>query len=134
MDPFKCNKLQLNLSQYKAFFLEGGGWFNFAFSYQKFAIISMALIFTQDDLLFLFKYSMQHILITHKNLAGSNEALLDFFLIILKIQKRLFNLISWVFLSSAHLNVILVSKLCSPCDYDMAESSFILSNINHIIL
>lgn len=92
MEPFKCNKLQLNLSQYinQAFFFGGGWgwWFNFAFSYQTFAIISMALIFTQDNLLFLFKYSMQHILITHKNLAESNEALLDFFLIFLKIQKR----------------------------------------------
>lgn len=92
MDPFKCNKLQLNLSQYinQAFLWRGvgGWWFNFAFSYQTFAIISMALIFTQDNLLFLFKYSMQHILITHKNLAESNEALLDFPLTFLKIQKR----------------------------------------------
>lgn len=91
MDPFKCNKLQLNLSQFinQAFFFFGGGWwFNFAFSYQTFAIILMALIFTQDNLLFLFKYSMQHILITQKNLAESNEALLDFPLTFLKIQKR----------------------------------------------
>lgn len=138
MDPFKCNKLQLNLSQYinQTFFWRGGGVLILHFHIKHLLSFQWNSIFTQDNLLFFIQ--IQHaaytILITHKNLAGSNEALLDFFLIFLKIQKRLFNLISWVFLSSAHFKCDSSFTLCSPCDYDMAESSFILSNINHIIL
>lgn len=73
MDPFKCNKLQLNLSQYinQAFFggRGGGGGLILHFYIKHLLSFNWHSIFTQDNLLFLFKYSMQHILVTHKNLA-----------------------------------------------------------------